>query len=129
MAGGGPGLDAAVEGLGLDAGGAKPGGDAGAEAAALPASDDDLPAGELGGPGFDGGEVAARRARDQRREIGEILVGADVDDRRAVRRADQTDELVGGNIMGGGHEASSLGSGRDASACRLMGRSRAPSTK
>ena len=49
---------------------------------------------------------AADRARDETRIGGEVLVGPDVDDERAVGRADQAGKLVGRNGVDRGHAAS-----------------------
>ena len=67
---------------------------------------------------------AAHRARDQAGIGREVLLGADVDDRRALRRADQAGELVDGD--GGDRRHGCVLRcvvGRDSSACRLVGRS------
>ena len=72
------------------------------------------------------GRASAGASRDQPRIGGEIVVVADVDDGGAVRRADEAGELFSGNGVDRRHDASSDWMGRDASACRLVGRSLSP---
>src|SRR6185503_9401611 len=85
-----PRLEAAFEVLGGDAFVAKPGGDAFAELGAALATDNDLSAGEVAGPGGDRSEVAPDRSRDQTGIGGEILIVANVYDRRRAGKADET---------------------------------------
>ena len=66
---------------------------------------------------------AAHRARDQAGIGREILLGANVDDRRALRRADQADELSMAIVVIDDMLRPPCLVGRDSSACRLVGRS------
>jgi hypothetical protein len=88
-----PRLEAAFEVLGGDAFVAKPGGDAFAELGAALSTDNDVSAGEVAGPGGDRSEVAPDRSRDQAGIGGEILIVANVYDRRRAGKADETCEL------------------------------------
>jgi hypothetical protein len=76
---------------------AEPGGHALAELEALLADDDGRLADELLGPIGRPGPWAADGARDQARVGGEVLVGLDIDENRALGRANQAGELVDGN--------------------------------
>ena len=85
-----PGEEPAFEHVGLAAGVAKPGGDALAELLALLA-DDDCAArrASSGAHAATRGKGPADRAGDEPRIGGKVLVGADIDDRRTLRRADE----------------------------------------
>ena len=97
QAGLGPGEEPAFEHVGLAAGVTEPGGDALAELQALLADDDRRPAGKRRSPRRHGGEGPSHRAGNEPRVGGEVLVGADVDDRRAFRRADEAGEFLQGH--------------------------------
>src|SRR3546814_17851892 len=97
-------------------------GDALAQLLALLADHNRRASGELGGPVRDSAELTPHRAGNPTRVGSKILVGSDIDDDRASRRADQAHKLVEGNRVVCRHSASSCMGGRDASDCRLMGR-------
>ena len=131
LAGSRPGLVAALEDLGRDALLTQPGRRPLAQLqAALADHHGGLP-GELGGPVADLGGGAAQGRGNQPRIGGEILVEADIDQRRTLRRSEQTDELIGGNRIWRRHLASpsQVRVERDTLAFRLVGRSRSPLPK
>src|SRR4029079_6659448 len=69
-----------------------------------------------------------KRAGNQSRISVKVLVDPDIDEHGCIWRADQARQLFGRNGLKRRHDASSLetGMGRDAWACRLVGRPLSP---
>src|SRR6187399_21464 len=97
-----------------------------AELQALLADNDCGASRELRRPAPGLGRRTPPRTGNEPRVSGKIVLVADVDDGWTVRSADEAGELFSGNGIDRRHDASSLWMGRDASACRLVGRSLSP---
>ena len=121
-----PGEEAAFEALRADASVSQPGRDAVAELQTLLADDDRRPVAEFRRPVRRLGRGPPDRGRDKTRVYGEIVSVTDVDDGRTVRRPNKAGKLFSRYGIDRRHGASSCGVGRDASACRLVGRSLSP---
>src|SRR6202521_3439142 len=72
------------------------------------------------------GEGTVHRPWNQPWVNRQVLVGAHIDENGGIWRAEQPRELFNGDGVDRRHDASSMLVGRDASACRLMGRSHSP---
>jgi hypothetical protein len=99
-----------------------------AELQALLADDDGGAAFKLRRPAPGLSRATPDRAGNEPRIGRKIVVIANIDDGRAVRRADEAGELFRRNGIDRRHDASSVRVGRDTSACRLVGRSPSPWT-
>src|SRR5947207_15247855 len=104
----------------------QPGGGTLRQFLAAQADDDGWAAGELFAPIGGCLVVAPDSTGDQPRVGGEILVGANVDQGRRVRRADQFGKLVWRYRGVDGHGCALVKTGRDTWACRLVGGSQNP---
>jgi len=94
FAGFAPTLEPALERLRLDAGVAKPGGRTLAELLSFLAHDDDGLAAVVRRPLLNGPVIPTRGAWQQASIGSIVVVDADIDQRRALRRADQAGELI-----------------------------------
>jgi hypothetical protein len=100
LAGGAPGLEAALQRLGVDAGVPEPGGRALAQLQALLADDDGGLAAVFVLPGVRACEVAPAGAGLEARVGGPVLVGTYIDEPRSAGQANETGELCYGDFGG-----------------------------
>ena len=121
-----PRLEAALEGISRGTFMAQPGGDAMAELFAALAEHDDRAATEFLRPLRHLRVGTAQRGGKQPGIGLEIIVDADIDERRRFRRADEARQLFDGDVLIDDMMRPLVGVGRDALACRLVGRSQSP---